>query len=692
MKQEIQQLKSDLDGPYYEIPDEDSTPPANPSSNATSILSSNVASLPSSQTIPKTEHSRHIKSSSSPIKSSKTPDLTSLLLSIQQDMSEIKSDLVKKDDIETIVSNQINDAFQDRSDRLNSDLFDRFAELEEDIEDNIGSHQNEVSQLRQRVTDLQNTTEVLNQQLRGINTNTTTSTSTTSELNFPILKILRKETLTSNYYNNIKDIKLESDNVRDLERFWNHLSTALMTVLASSNNLFPSYQDLVRHSTWDPKDILPTRHHPSYSDAFSAYKILSGILKRHLDTPTTIHPDNAPRAAIELELIGLSPDSHDGFFVLKTIIFKISPQLDGPIEDVIEKYLTLTIKPDMTLHAFFKDALKIFREFDLQADDTGAKMKLCEQFIKQLRLVPEFDSIMNPHHRYFVRHIKANGYVRNAHNSYYLQQIYDELTVGRPDEIKLHICSKRAQEVKILTTPTRLHQVIATTIAPSISAARITKNQFQTRQNQSSSSSNKSFKKHDRPSIDIRCKVCGKTNRDIIRNLTKLHTCTDANCIFRGPAFIPDQPMKETTQQYNLRNGDKPKSIIKDSSFEQNPPINAHLPSKVGQAVTFKDDTNNNEEDTKNDNDKNEETDIEELLHIPDESTFHDAHEHEDEVDKVPASSSDPNLFIPDDLYTPMITAMADLPDDTDPNNKFSLTNEEIPFLEHPSDLMSMRL
>ena len=57
MKQEIQQLKSDLDGPYYEIPDEDSKPPANPSSNATSILSSNVASLPSSQPLPKKDHS-----------------------------------------------------------------------------------------------------------------------------------------------------------------------------------------------------------------------------------------------------------------------------------------------------------------------------------------------------------------------------------------------------------------------------------------------------------------------------------------------------------------------------------------------------------------------------------------------------------------------------------------------------------
>lgn len=44
---------------------------------------------------------------------------------------------------------------------------------------------------------------------------------------------------------------------------------------------------------------------------------MSRVLKRHLDTPSTISSDLAPRAAIKLYLIDLDPSSADGFYVLK---------------------------------------------------------------------------------------------------------------------------------------------------------------------------------------------------------------------------------------------------------------------------------------------------------------------------------------------------------------------------------------
>ena len=511
----------------------------------------------------------------------------------------------------------------------------------------------------------------------------------------------------------LKDIKLHGDSVADCMKFWNSIVTALVTILGSnSTHLLPRYEHLSRITVFDPEDhLLPSPTHPDRADCESAYKIMSRVLKRHLDTPSTISSDLAPCAAIELDLIDLDPSSADGFYVLKELIFKLSPQLDGKVEDQVTKYFSLTITTDSTITSFYKHALQLYREFTLQNDDTGAVMKLCERFISQLLLVPSLDCIIQPVQRDLMKHIKKNGYVSRPFTIRFFQTIYDEIILTNSPNMKLTIHPDRAcNSLHISSSSSPSTDIIASTTStpphpyPSIHAARITHQQFQqhhrhppqnnyrhpypsksssqhihhrsptphrhhnNHQNTPSSPSSgrhKSTSSSSSPNIDICCPTCGKTNREIIKNIHRLHPCTDHNCIFRGPSFIPDKPMKETIQQYNVKNGSRPSSSIKNTTFESDPPVSPHLPH-VKQTVSFD-------------------------IPSDDTSIYEDSLEQIEDEAINPSTSTDANLPSSPNVYTPLISSLASSSSST--SQPFShLPLDDTTFISDPSDSYHLRL
>ena len=155
-----------------------------------------------------------------------------------------------------------------------------------------------------------------------------------------------------------------------------------------------------------------------------------------------------------------------------------------------------------------------------------------------------------------------------------------------------------------------------------------------------------------------------------MNNLHRLHPCTDHNCIFRGPSFIPDKPMKETIQQFNVKNGSCPTSSIKNSSFKKDSPVSPHLPH-VQQTVSF-DLTPN---------------------HIPpdDSSVYEDTVEHLDEQNDLQSPDESDLPTSSEEPFTPLISSLAS--STSTPSNSFShVPYEDTSFINDPSDSYNLRL
>ena len=151
----------------------------------------------------------------------------------------------------------------------------------------------------------------------------------------------------------------------------------------------------------------------------------------------------------------------------------------------------------------------------------------------------------------------------------------------------IKLCESRTKNLPILTTPNKMESFVCSMsnksnhpIDDRIAQARITKSTFNKLNHRppSQPTSHSSTNNKSRPNIDIRCQVCGLTNRDLFKQITRLHSCKDQNCPFRGPSFISNKQMRETVQQFNVRNGERPKKVIIDPSFSKDPPIKPHIP------------------------------------------------------------------------------------------------------------------
>ena len=301
-----------------------------------------------------------------------------------------------------------------------------------------------------------------------------------------------------------------------------------------------------------------------------SYNVFGKTLKVHLVKPTTI---TSPKAS---ELLVLLKHEENGFDILVSLIYDLSPQLDGCTLDHTESIYKLTIRPGTTLFEFHTKACDLFYEINLQKDDTGAAMKLIQQYISQLRLIKEFDVTMIPHQNKLQRHIKSNGCVKNPYKMKYLYDFYDELKFNYSlDSITLEPDPNQMKSSPVVTTN---EKVI-------FAAACLTQSQFK-KMNLSSSPSKSSLRQTQRysssnPTKQKRCPVCGHTNTELHKILNQIHPCEDDHCIFRGPLFNTSKHMREHLEQYNVKHGDKilnTKNLIDASTTL---PQNPSFPSKV---------------------------------------------------------------------------------------------------------------
>ena len=282
------------------------------------------------------------------------------------------------------------------------------------------------------------------------------------------------------------------------------------------------------------------------------------ILQDHLFESTTFDSSKAPFTSNiwELNKVKYLGDC-DGFQLLFEIVTLASPQLLGHCSDLTPQIYELSITSNMSLMEFHTQAVKLYQEFRLQRDDIGSSMKLVKQYLSQLRLIPALDHITTKTYTDFCKTINNFGYVdgekefiKDKENIFEI--MYNNLVLHDQNPfLSLKPCPECMKQSQFLTTPNKVESVVCKTISLKIAAAQITKSSFNKHQKSNlcpshpssppSHPSDQRSSSYKHQNIDIKCKVCGMTNRDLIKKLTKFHTCKDDNCPFCGPAFINHQ-------------------------------------------------------------------------------------------------------------------------------------------------------
>lgn len=174
---------------------------------------------------------------------------------------------------------------------------------------------------------------------------------------------------------------LNSDSLQDLELFFDGIISHLNTI-AITSNLFPSYQDL--DSTFDFQTHLQTAFQTAnlslsdYNQGVINYNTFSTGLRKYLLDPKTIPSTTCPESAIQLMSLW---DEWDGIILLKTFIFRCSPQLNGIYRCFSSNISNLTIT---NLQTFYCRTLLIHNELKLAKFNDGSYALLHERFLALL--------------------------------------------------------------------------------------------------------------------------------------------------------------------------------------------------------------------------------------------------------------------------------------------------------------------
>jgi hypothetical protein len=194
-----------------------------------------------------------------------------------------------------------------------------------------------------------------------------------------------KDFHVSKFIKLLQDDILNSDSLQDLELFFDGILSHLNTI-AITSNLFPSYQDL--DTTFDFRTHLQTTFQTAnltlsdYNQGMINYTTFGTGLRKYLLDPKTIPSTTCPESAVQL----MSPrDERDGFILLKSFIFRRSPQLDGIYKDFSSSISSLSITTGEHIQSFYCRTLWIHNELKLAKFADGSLAQLHEKFLALLR-------------------------------------------------------------------------------------------------------------------------------------------------------------------------------------------------------------------------------------------------------------------------------------------------------------------
>ena len=210
------------------------------------------------------------------------------------------------------------------------------------------------------------------------------------------------------------------------------------------------------------------------------------------------------------------------------------------------------------------------QEINIQGDKTGQNNRLIHRFIALLFAVPAFTECMRQPMKAITSFFRSpDNHVLDFQDS--LQEIYNAYIkdncaptfitanakylpphpqVALTKGLEMHMNRGiQDRQNKDTSEDDQLHKLIIAAARPTIPPSQ-----------------------HKAQYTPSRCKVCGKSQKEVHEMLRQIHDPNDPHkCCFRGAKFIGDKHMREAVMQYNLKNPGPPPPPT-DLPQDTNPP------------------------------------------------------------------------------------------------------------------------
>ena len=434
------------------------------------------------------------------------------------------------------------------------------AKWQDELDPHIQSHYDLKTKVTTHLNNLPSTIDTtiqahpVIQQLLSTNTTTQGSRSTISTRthDFSFTQPETKDFSVSKLQKELKDVNRDGDLLKDIELFWDAIQRAF-TNLCRISQAYPYYCDLQVSFSFDLHFIGdPTVTRLSQNDLQQAkrnYRSFGDALRLHLRSPTTVSETKCPKAY--LQLLSLS-DEHDGFVLLRDLVFSLSPQLSGIFHDYRIDIAALHIQPSEHITKFYQRIIELSMEIKLANISDGCITDLGFCFIQLLRSTncPTIIGILNPYWTLITKHH------RNPHHitlplPWTFKNIYDDLI---------------ASDITILSTPSSSTSSLVDPVAARGSAYHPTNIQNNNATTRSAST------KPTKPSTQSYALHRTKDGRQFLsHNLSIMSQCpspcklchnkpvnpwhTTDNCPYKHPTHIIAKDVRERIMQHNALHG-----------------------------------------------------------------------------------------------------------------------------------------
>jgi len=237
-----------------------------------------------------------------------------------------------------------------------------------------------------------------------------------------------KDFSVSKLQKELKDIKLHGDTLKDLEIFWDAILGAF-TNLCQINQAYPYYRNLQPDFTFQTHlvdSVKPPKYLPiDCNQVQQNYRSFGDALRIFLNSGTTIVEPSSPKTY--LQLLSLC-DTRDGFVLLRTLIFSLSPQLAGDYHDYRNDIDTLVIIPGEYLSKFYQRVIQLSNEITLSNIQNGNAALLAYRFISLLRSTKctTIIGLINPYWKTITKHRRDPSHL-TAPLPWKFKDVYDDL-------------------------------------------------------------------------------------------------------------------------------------------------------------------------------------------------------------------------------------------------------------------------
>ncbi len=367
----------------------------------------------------------------------------------------------------------------------------------------------------------------------------------------------------------LKEIKLSGDSLKELEIFWDAILRAF-TNLCQSNQAYPYYRYLDPTFSFQlhfVDSVAPPRFLPAEHDqAKRNYRSFGDAVRIFLQSGTAILESSSPKTY--LKLLSLS-DIHDGFALLRDLIFSLSPQLAGDYHDYRIDIDALNIVPGEHISKFYQRVLKLSTEITLSNISNGNMALLAHRFIFLLRGLhcPTVTGLLTTYWKAITKHRRDPQHLTKP-LPWSFKDVYDDLVSTDVQLLQYSVDTPSTTPLPFAARGVVQHNSTKHTATPSLRPTTI--GIHRTRDGRKFVSHNNMLTPARRPT----CLLCSN------KHANPWHPTE--NCPYKHPTHILPKDIRERVMQHNALHGAEKKDYTRDQDL----PTMKTSPPQAASAIT----------------------------------------------------------------------------------------------------------